>query len=181
MPYSGLEEVFSIVSLPFHATQQCPVVAMVTQQCINSIKNSFCTRLTRNQLKSNTCLLTHWQSHNTPAPNEWMAKYKNSVADIEIPTIRTWNSASQINKVYRKVSKVLCNFCMQDDQEVLLIVDTSKLKMSASGSKSDLKRSSRPSSLKVSSSNNGMNDFNDEENGSLSCQVCSVAVCRLGI
>ena len=101
--YYGQEEVFGIVSLPFQATQQCPVVAMVTQQCINSIKNSFCTLLTRNQLKSNTCLLTHWQSHNTPAPDEWMAKYKNGVADIEIPTIRTWNSASQINKVYRKV------------------------------------------------------------------------------
>ena len=86
-----------------------------------------------------------------------MAKYKNSVADIELPNIKTWHSVTTLNK--------------PDDQEVLLDTKINMASASGSGSKTDLKRSSRPSSLKVSDSNNaGLNDSGEQESSSLSCQ-----------
>merc|ERR1711894_117248 len=81
--------------------------------------------------------------------NEWMAKYKNSVADIELPNIKTWHSVSTL----------------KDDQEAL--IDT-QLSM-ASGSKTDVKSKSRPSSLKISDSNIET-DETEEENRSFGCQ-----------
>ena len=32
--------------------------------------------------------------------NEWMAKYKNSVADIELPNVKTWHSVSTLKVRY---------------------------------------------------------------------------------
>ena len=86
-----------------------------------------------------------------------MAKYKNGVADIELPNIKTWHSMTTLNK--------------PDDQEVLLDTKINMASASGSGSKTDLKRSSRPSSLKVSDSNNaGLSDSGEQESSSLSCQ-----------
>ena len=85
-----------------------------------------------------------------------MARYKNSVADIELPNIKTWNSVSSL----------------KDDQEVL--IDT-RLSM-ASGSKNDLKndfKKSRTPSLRISDSA-GLADqelTEADEDQSLSCQV----------
>ena len=56
--------------------------------------------------------------------------------------------------------------CIQDDQEAL--IDT-QLSM-ASGSKTDVKSKSRPSSLKISDSNIE-SDETEEENRSFGCQV----------
>merc|ERR1711941_258684 len=70
-----------------------------------------------------------------------------SVADIELPNVKTWHSVSTL----------------KDDQEAL--IDT-RLSM-ASGSKLDVKR---PSSLKIADSNVESEDM-EEENRSLSCQV----------
>jgi len=85
-----------------------------------------------------------------------MEKYKNSVADIELPNVRKWNSV----------------LVLKDDQEVLL--DTVM-----SGTGTGMKQS-RPSSLKISQPS----DEDPEQNSQgLSCQdirqICPTCIILL--
>ena len=97
-----------------------------------------------------------------------MAKYKNSVADIELPNIKTWHSVStlKVRFLFPRIYRIILPPFIQDDQEAL--IDT-QLSM-ASGSKTDVKSKSRPSSLKISDSNIE-SDETEEENRSFGCQV----------
>jgi len=88
-----------------------------------------------------------------------MEKYKNSVADIELPNVRKWNSV----------------LVLKDDQEVLL--DTV---MSVTGTGTGMKQS-RPSSLKITKP---MDENTDQDSHQgLSCQdikqICPTCIILL--